>query len=240
MSEKLMTISELAKVFKINPHTIRHYEEKGIFPPSEISENRYRKYGLSEAYQLSFILFLRELGLSLASVKMLIDEGSRSDYTNVLLEKKAKIMEEKLRLEKLSKIVDEQIEISSKSKDDMYTVNHAIDLSLLKRVPVSESFSISDLVEIKLNTGLLMQKIYYIIHETFYDICIEKRDGGHFRIESGKYNFQVIEIGSEKELDKKLENVIINQGLPLIAIEDSERFLITGNRISIKVLGEKR
>lgn len=54
MSEKLMTISELAKVFKINQHTIRHYEEKGLLQPSEVSENGYRKYGLSEAYQLSF------------------------------------------------------------------------------------------------------------------------------------------------------------------------------------------
>lgn len=240
MSEKLMTISELAKVFKINQHTIRHYEEKGILLPSEINENGYRKYGLSEAYQLSFILFLRELSLSLADIKILIEAGSRTDYTSVLLEKKAKIMEEKLRLEKLSKMVDEQIEISSKSKNEIYRVNHAINLSLLKRMPVSESFGISDLIEIKLNTGIFMEKIYYIIHETFYDICIEKINGRHFRIDSGNYNFQVIEIGNEKELDEALENMLVNQELPLIAIEDSERFLITGNRITIKVLGEKK
>lgn len=190
-----MTISELAKVFKINQHTIRHYEEKGLLQPSEVSENGYRKYGLSEAYQLSFILFLKELGLSLASIKLLIEEGSRRDYTNVLLEKKEKIKEEKLRLEKISKMVDEQIEISSKAKEEMYSISYAIKLTLLKRMPLSESFGISDLAEIKLSSGLFMEKIYYIIHETFYDICIEEAKGTHFSISSGKYYFQLIEIG---------------------------------------------
>lgn len=240
MSEKLMTISELAKVFKINQHTIRHYEEKGLLQPSEISENGYRKYGLSEAYQLSFILFLRELGLSLASIKLLIEEGSRRDYTNVLLEKKEKIKEEKLRLEKISKMVDEQIEISSKAKEEMYSISYAIKLTLLKRMPLSESFGISDLAEIKLSSGLFMEKIYYIIHETFYDICIEEAKGTHFSISSGKYYFQLIEIGSEKEVDKEIEHALLNHGFPLIAIEDSERFLTNGNRITIKVLGEKK
>ena len=207
-----MTISELAKVFKINQHTIRHYEEKGLLQPSEVSENGYRKYGLSEAYQLSFILFLRELGLSLASIKLLIEEGSRRDYTNVLLEKKEKIKEEKLRLEKISKMVDEQIEISSKAKKEMYSISYAIKLTLLKRMPLSESFGISDLAEIKLSSGLFMEKIYYIIHETFYDICIEEAKGTHFSISSGKYYFQLIEIGSEKEVDKEIEHALLNHG----------------------------
>ncbi|MDT2010471.1 MerR family transcriptional regulator [Carnobacterium divergens] len=240
MSKKLMTISELAKVFKINQHTIRHYEEKGLLQPSEVSENGYRKYGLSEAYQLSFILFLKELGLSLASIKLLIEEGSRRDYTNVLLEKKEKIKEEKLRLEKISKMVDEQIEISLRAKEEMYSISYAIKLTLLKRMPLSESFGISDLAEIKLSSGLFMEKIYYIIHETFYDICIEEAKGTHFSISSGKYYFQLIEIGSEKEVDKEIEHALLNHGFPLIAIEDSERFLTNGNRITIKVLGEKK
>lgn len=235
-----MTISELAKVFKINQHTIRHYEEKGLLQPSEVSENGYRKYGLSEAYQLSFILFLKELGLSLASIKLLIEEGSRRDYTNVLLEKKEKIKEEKLRLEKISKMVDEQIEISSKAKEEMYSISYAIKLTLLKRMPLSESFGISDLAEIKLSSGLFMEKIYYIIHETFYDICIEEAKGTHISISSGKYYFQLIEIGSEKEVDKEIEHALLNHGFPLIAIEDSERFLTNGNRITIKVLGEEK
>lgn len=235
-----MTISELAKVFKINQHTIRHYEEKGLLQPSEVSENGYRKYGLSEAYQLSFILFLKELGLSLASIKLLIEEGSRRDYTNVLLEKKEKIKEEKLRLEKISKMVDEQIEISLRAKEEMYSISYAIKLTLLKRMPLSESFGISDLAEIKLSSGLFMEKIYYIIHETFYDICIEEAKGTHFSISSGKYYFQLIEIGSEKEVDKEIEHALLNHGFPLIAIEDSERFLTNGNRITIKVLGEKK
>lgn len=176
----------------------------------------------------------------MASIKLLIEEGSRRDYTNVLLEKKEKIKEEKLRLEKISKMVDEQIEISSKAKKEMYSISYAIKLTLLKRMPLSESFGISDLAEIKLSSGLFMEKIYYIIHETFYDICIEEAKGTHFSISSGKYYFQLIEIGSEKEVDKEIEHALLNHGFPLIAIEDSERFLTNGNRITIKVLGEKK
>ena len=68
MTVNLITISELANIFEINQHTIRHYEEKGLLAPAKVSENGYRKYGLTEAYKLSFVLFLRELGLSLSDV----------------------------------------------------------------------------------------------------------------------------------------------------------------------------
>lgn len=62
MPEKLVTISTLARLLKTTNHTIRYYEDEGLFKPAEIAPNGYRKYGMSQAYQLSFILFFKTIG----------------------------------------------------------------------------------------------------------------------------------------------------------------------------------
>lgn len=240
MTVNLITISELANIFEINQHTIRHYEEKGLLAPAEVSENGYRKYGLTEAYKLSFVLFLRELGLSLSEINELLESGSKIDYTKVLMERKLKIQEEKHRLDRLSQMVDEQIHLTTKIKEKTYDVKSPIRLKCLVRKQILENLTILDLLESGLKKEIFLGRVYYIIYENFYDVCIEDKDGKDFEIDSGRYGMTVIEVRNEVELNYELEKILLLQELPLIAIEDNERFLSSGERLTIKVLGAQR
>lgn len=50
----------------------------------------------------------------------------------------------------------------------------------------------------------------------------------------------VIEVNNEVELNYELEKILLLQELPLITIEDNERFLSSGERLTLKVLGAQR
>lgn len=239
MTEQLVKISELAKLFKINPHTIRHYEDKGLLFPAEVSENGYRKYGLAEAYQLSFILFLKELGVSLSEIKSLLKNGTPKDYEQVLRLKKHALLAEQKRLATLSQLVDEQLGVSQHSEEEVYSIPKPIRLKKLVRKPLNEKFELADLFKMDLVDGL-MTKLYYIIHETSYDICCEDALGEDSVLAAGDYDVTLIEGVDEEQLTLALETFALQAAFPLVAIEDSERFFTVGETISLKVLGDKK
>ncbi|QIL46863.1 MerR family transcriptional regulator [Vagococcus coleopterorum] len=239
MTEKLITISQLANLFNVSHHTLRHYEDKGLLEPKEISSNGYRKYGMSEAYQLSFILFLKELGLNLAEIKEMLHDDTKSDYTDVLLQKKSAVTEEITRLEQLSKLIDEQIVVNQKAKEVVYRIEQPIYLKVLKELPTEQAFDLSIVEEIDWDPDFLMRKLYYIIDDLTYLICIESDEPTAILVDSGNYQVTTIESGSEEEFDQHLEYLMMNQELPLTVIEDGGRFLSSGKRIAVKVLGEK-
>lgn len=62
------TIGELARLFNLNPDTLRYYEEKGILHPLR-SENHYRMYGIQDICTLNVVRALRELGMPLEKIR---------------------------------------------------------------------------------------------------------------------------------------------------------------------------
>ena len=68
-----MTIGELARELRLNPKTIRYYEELGLIPRPSRTESGYRHYSRSEIERLRLILRAKLLGLSLAEIKELVD-----------------------------------------------------------------------------------------------------------------------------------------------------------------------
>lgn len=69
------TIGALAKVSGLTIRTIRYYDQIGLLSPCRISSGGYRIYGRAEVDRLQQILFYREMGFDLATVKELIDGG---------------------------------------------------------------------------------------------------------------------------------------------------------------------
>lgn len=156
------------------------------------------------------------------------------------MERKLKIQEEKHRLDMLSQMVDEQIHLTTKIKEKTYDVKSPIRLKCLVRKQITENLTILDLLESGLKKEIFLGRVYYIIYENFYDVCIEDKDGKDFEIDSGRYGMTVIEVKNEVELNYELEKILLLQELPLIAIEDNERFLSSGERLTLKVLGAQR
>jgi len=68
------TVQKLGKLSGVSTRTLRYYDEIGILKPSRINSLGYRMYGSEEVNKLQQILFYRELGVNLESIKEIIKE----------------------------------------------------------------------------------------------------------------------------------------------------------------------
>lgn len=98
--ENLCTINELAKILNINKHTILYYEKEGIFSPFFRGENGYRYYSGEQLAHFRKILYLRELGFSIALIKTYLKENN---YSFALESMEKQIENNKIEIENLNK-----------------------------------------------------------------------------------------------------------------------------------------
>lgn len=68
-----MLINELAKLSGVSKRTLRYYDEIGLLIPSEIRDNGYRFYSVTDIDRLQQILFYRELDFKLESIQKILD-----------------------------------------------------------------------------------------------------------------------------------------------------------------------
>ena len=66
------TVKKLSHLAGISSRTIRYYDEINLLKPKRISSSGYRIYGENEVNKLQQILFYRELGVSLDSIKSML------------------------------------------------------------------------------------------------------------------------------------------------------------------------
>jgi len=72
------TIQKLAQLAGVSTRTLRYYDEIGLLPPKRINSSGYRIYGRKEVDRLQQIMFYRELGIELETIKQIIDDPSFS------------------------------------------------------------------------------------------------------------------------------------------------------------------
>lgn len=100
-----MRIQELEHLVGIERATIRFYEKEGLISP-ERSENGYRNYSEDDAHELRRIKLLRELGVSLDTIRNL-QQGSE-DFTAVM-ERQCRILEGRREQMERARIVCQRI-----------------------------------------------------------------------------------------------------------------------------------
>jgi DNA-binding transcriptional MerR regulator len=102
------TIQKLASLAGVSTRTLRYYDEIGILKPARINSSGYRIYGQEEVNTLQQILFYRELGVGLDSIKEIVTAPS-FDGAKALREHREKLLEKKERLDLLIANVDKTI-----------------------------------------------------------------------------------------------------------------------------------
>lgn len=122
-----MTIGELTSELKLNPKTIRYYEEVGLVPEPRRGESGYRLYSEHEMERLRLVKRAKLLGLSLAEIKEIVEYAisGRCGVTEVRL---LSLLEAKLGE------VDRKIDDLVKLRDDLRQYHHN-----LSRKPASEA-----------------------------------------------------------------------------------------------------
>lgn len=87
-------ITEVARLYGLNPDTLRYYEEQGLLHPVR-GENRYRMYGIDDICNINVIRALRELGIPVDRIRRYA-EDRRCETTLRLLDEQEEVIGQKL------------------------------------------------------------------------------------------------------------------------------------------------
>lgn len=75
----MYTISQFARKCNVSSKTLRHYEKIGLLIPASIgTENLYRYYSREQTEEVNLIIFLKELGIPLNTIKRILDTRMKS------------------------------------------------------------------------------------------------------------------------------------------------------------------
>ncbi len=77
------TVHKLSEIAGVSERTLRYYDQIGLLKPNKINSSGYRIYSSNEVDVLQQILFYKELGIDLGSIKKIIT-NPKFDYTESL------------------------------------------------------------------------------------------------------------------------------------------------------------
>jgi DNA-binding transcriptional MerR regulator len=103
------TIQILARLAGISTRTLRYYDEISLLKPARTNSSGYRIYGENEIDMLQQIMFYRELGVDLESIKKIITASS-FDGTKELKKHREKLLEKRDQLNILIANVEKSID----------------------------------------------------------------------------------------------------------------------------------
>lgn len=109
-------VGELARATGLTVRTLHHYETIGLLVPSARTDGHQRVYDQHDLRRLYRIRALRDLGLSLAEIRPLLEEG-RAALFDVLRAHRARVDAEIERLERLRTFLDHTLEQALEETD---------------------------------------------------------------------------------------------------------------------------
>ena len=105
------TVQKLGRLAGVSTRTLRYYDEIGILKPARINSSGYRIYGQAEIDRLQQILFYRELGVSLESIRDIMTSPS-FDGSKALRDHRMKLLDKREQLDKLISNVEKTIALT--------------------------------------------------------------------------------------------------------------------------------
>lgn len=116
------TVNKLSQMAGVSTRTLRYYDQLGILKPARINSSGYRIYGQAEIDRLQHILFYRELGVGLETIKDIVTapgfDGAQAlkEHRDKLLEKRSQLDLLILNVEKTIANAERRIKMSNKEK----------------------------------------------------------------------------------------------------------------------------
>ncbi|MDD3766094.1 MAG: MerR family transcriptional regulator [Eubacteriales bacterium] len=123
------TVQGLGNLAGISTRTLRYYDEIGILKPARLSPSGYRIYGQAEVDRLQQVMFYRELGVDLKTIKKILDSPGYN-VVAALEAHREKLFAERDRLDLLIENIEKTIstkkggqEMSDKEKFEGFKKN---------------------------------------------------------------------------------------------------------------------
>lgn len=117
-----MTISDVAQLLGVSPHTIRYYEKMGLIRHVEKARGR-RVFTGQDVKWMEFILRLKKTGMPLKQIKKYSDLRYRGDTTiterkTMLIAHRNALKKEVKELQSSLKALDQKIQIYGKMEEE--------------------------------------------------------------------------------------------------------------------------
>ncbi|MEW8627008.1 MAG: MerR family transcriptional regulator [Candidatus Thiodiazotropha sp.] len=71
----MLTVGQVAKRYQLSRSTLLYYDNKGVLKPSGRNHANYRVYSNEDISKLERVILLRNAGMSLADISLLIDKS---------------------------------------------------------------------------------------------------------------------------------------------------------------------
>jgi DNA-binding transcriptional MerR regulator len=107
--DELLTVKAVADLAGVSTRTLRYYDQIDLLKPAQIGANSYRYYDTAAILRLQQILFFRELGFELKTIKALLDRPD-FDYLRALEQHRSELTQRARRLERLLQTLDKTIQ----------------------------------------------------------------------------------------------------------------------------------
>ena len=116
MTNKELSIGELARLTGLSPHTLRFYETAGLLRPVVRSASGHRRYRAQDQLWLAFVLRLKKTGMPLAEIRRYADlreqgEGSLSPRLAMLKLHHERLVSQIHELQECSAALEEKISL---------------------------------------------------------------------------------------------------------------------------------
>lgn len=186
-------ISELSRLMNLSVHQIRYFEEKGILHPAYVDKNQYRMYGIKEIYQLSQILLLRKLNISVKEIKESITSYSADDYSQLLKVSLKGIESEIHQLINLKQFITKTLEECNESQNtpkDHYKIKYLDTRYMEHWIQLGEQEKLNARTLYEKTTqlpNLFESDLHYLYDCNKVDICFESSHPTVMKLEKGKY-----------------------------------------------------
>lgn len=105
------TVQQLARLAGITSRTLRYYDEMGILKPARVRSSGYRIYGQDEVDQLQQVMFYRELGMSLNTIKEIVTNPN-FDRMSALKYHHEQLLDKRMQLDVLLTNVEKTIALN--------------------------------------------------------------------------------------------------------------------------------
>jgi len=86
------TTGEMAKLCNVSVRTVQFYDTKGILHPSDLTEGGRRLYNDDDLRKFQLICTLRAIGLSLSSIKSVLESEFSGEILTLLLDEQVKLL----------------------------------------------------------------------------------------------------------------------------------------------------
>ncbi|KGO12509.1 MerR family transcriptional regulator [Clostridium botulinum] len=128
-----MTIKEFSLLTGIKRENLRYYDQIGLFSPELRGENGYRYYTRNQLITSYVIIYLREIGISIAEIKKYIDIRTPEQMFSLFSTQKEHILTE---IKKLNRIVEIMQLYVDMAEDAIKYEENSINIEYKKKEPI--------------------------------------------------------------------------------------------------------